>query len=161
MDRFRRSFSYVLAYLLWIVSTGLGILDLYYAREAYLLALAVAAFKRSDRPPAELFDQALRARAADQWSLLAMGMLTIILIVYLEYLYRTSVPSGRMWIRFTLVTAIEIGVLFLANAIYFFIEGQIRPVIGKVVYVLTFEALLVGLFVWLWFYIRRKRASAA
>ena len=160
MDRFRRASSYILAYLLWIVSTGLGILALYYVREAYLLSLAVAAFKRSDRPPAELFDQAMRARAADQWSLLVVGILTIVLIVYLEHLYRSGVPSGSLWARFSLVSALEIGVLFLANAIYFSNEGQIRPVVGKVVYILTFEALLIGLFLWLWLYIRRKKTSA-
>jgi hypothetical protein len=161
MDRFRLSFSYILAYLLWIVSMGLGVLALFFIREAYLLAIVVSASNRSGRLPSELFALALQARAADQLSIVVLGLFMIILIVYLEHYYRTAVPAGSLWARFSLATAIELGVLFLANAIYFSIEGQIRPVIGKVVYVLTFEALLVGLFVWLWFYNRRKRASAA
>ncbi len=160
MDRIKPAFSYILAYLLWIISTGLGILALYFVREAYLLAIVVWASNRSGRPPAELFDLALRARAADQWSLLAIGILMVVLIVYLEHLYRTGVPSGSLWARFTLASAVEVGVIFLANAIYFSLEGQIRPVIGKVAYVLTFEVLLVGLFVWLWFHIRQKKAVA-
>ncbi len=156
MDRIRPIFSYILAYILWMVSVALGALALFFVREAYLLALVVSASRREGRPASEVLETALQARAADQWSIFFVGILTIVLIVYLENYYRTAVPAGSLWARFSLVSAIEIGVIGLANAVYFSFEGQIRPVFGKVVYVLTLETLLVALFAWLWFYLRRK-----
>jgi hypothetical protein len=155
-----RVLNYVLAYLLWAASLLLGVFSLYSVREAYLLALVFSAYNRRGISAGEILDQALQARAADIWSIFILGLLMVVLVVYLEHFYRTAVPAGSLGVRFALVSAIELGVLLLANAVYFLIEGQIRPVFGKVLYVLTFEALLVALFVWLWIYFRRKMSPA-
>jgi len=152
-------FDYLLAYLLWAVSFVLGIYILYWMRELYLLGIIFQAYSGQGLTPSDIFYQAQVARAADQWSLLAVGIAAIVVIVYFEHLYRTAIPLGAVWSRFSLAIAGQLGILFIVHTAYFIIEGLIRPVLGKVVYVLSLEALVIGLFVWLWMYLQKKKVS--
>ena len=109
--------AYIQAYLLWLVSFLLGALLLYRLRETLLMGMVVAGSNSQQLTESELFYSSLRARAADQWLLFAAGFVLIVLIVWFEHFYRTAVPIRRLWPRFFLITAIEVGVIFLADAL--------------------------------------------
>ena len=114
MSTFRRISTYGLAYLLWVISFILGGLVLFQLREAILTAISVSTFQgsSSDR---ELFYASMLMRTVDQWSYLALGIVLIVLIVFFEHHYRTAVESERLRLRFFRATAIEFGLLFVAN----------------------------------------------
>ncbi len=141
---------YVFAYLLWAISTGFGILVLNLARDTVLLAIVVDT-ARGKLTSSEMFYQSLRARAADTWTYLILGLLVVILLVALEHLYRTGVASGELWKRFFLVTAIECGVLVLTHSIYFALEWSFNPLAWWILAIPVIEALFMALFLWLRF----------
>jgi hypothetical protein len=156
MSQKRPILNYVVAYLLWIVSTGLGILTLYRAREALLLGMVVAsnAGNPSDR---EIFYSNLRAQAVQSWTVLLVGILLLIVLVGVENFYRMSVPSGKLMRRFLLVSGIEFGVLFIAHASYYAILQTFRPFTWIAIAFPVVEILMAVLFFWL--YRRQSRKS--
>ncbi|MCD6285880.1 MAG: hypothetical protein J7M39_08215, partial [Anaerolineae bacterium] len=55
--------------------------------------------------------------AVDRFSIVVLGVLSVLLVVGVEHYYRTGVEKGQLLRRWVLVTAIESGVLFVALAI--------------------------------------------
>ena len=66
---------------------------------------------------AQQFQVPLTRNAIDRFSILVLGVLSVLLVVTVEHYYRTGVELGQLMRRFVLVTAIEFGVLFVALAI--------------------------------------------
>ena len=115
MSSIRRFSTFALAYLLWAITTILGGMVLLQARDAYLSVVIMTTYDRFKDNASELFYSSLQTRSLDTWSYLLLGLLLVILIVFIEYFYRTGVQPQKLRLRFIQVTAIEFGVLFLAN----------------------------------------------
>lgn len=142
--------QYVIAYVLWAISTAIGILIMNLIRETVLLSMVVT----SNQATPDLY-QSLRVGAVYQWSWLFIGIGAIILLVYFEHLYRTGVGLGHLWRRFFLATGIELAVLLLTHIIFFALQASFSAVGVLAILILVVEALLAGLFFWLW-HVRRK-----
>jgi hypothetical protein len=155
MSQKRPIFNYVVAYLLWVVSTGLGILVINMCREAALLWVVVST-AQSQATESEKFYASLRATAFTSWSMLLMGLLALILLVGIENFYRISVPSGKVIRRFFLVTGIELIVLFIAHVTYYVFLLTFRPATWLSYAFPALEILLAGLFIWLYSRQRKK-----
>ena len=66
---------------------------------------------------AQQFQVPLARNAVDRFSIVVLGVLSVLLVVAVEHYYRTGVEQGQLLRRLVLVTAIESGVLFAALAI--------------------------------------------
>jgi hypothetical protein len=149
MSQKHQILRYTGAYLLWIVSTGVGILVLNLVRETGLLAIVV----RSSLSPssnAEKFYASLRAAAVTTWSILMVGVLILLLLVGIENFYRMSVPSGKVLKRFFLVTGIELAVLFVSHSIYYALLRTFRPVSWTGIAFPAVELVAAVFFFWLY-----------
>jgi hypothetical protein len=109
--------SYILSYLFWAVSIVVGFWVLLDGRDAILSLASLTTYNRNQSNASDLFYKSLQLRAADVWSYLAVGILAIVMIVYLEFVYRNSVQNNQMWARFSMISAIELGLLALAGII--------------------------------------------
>lgn len=107
--------AYILSYLFWAISIVVGAWALLEWRDALLSLVSLLTLESAGDNKSELFYASLRVRTADTWSYLVIGILAVVMIVYLEYVYRTSVQEGQLLARFSQVTAIELGLLALAG----------------------------------------------
>lgn len=146
--------KYALAYLMWAVSTGLGIFALYLLREVVMLAMVVSNSAAPDQ--SEAFYQSLRIRAASNWTLFLLGIFLLVLLVGFENLYRTRAGSGGLTRIFTLITGVELAILAFAHILMALLEQTFRPFSWLSIVIPLVEALLAGLFLWLW---NRKRST--
>lgn len=132
--------TYILAYLGWAVSTVLGVLLLNLERETLLLSLTLSAANITDESDA--FYKSLQVGAVSQWSWLFIGLITLVMLVGFEHLYRNAVPTGRLGKIFFLVTGIQMAILFLIHTIYITLNRGFRPITWVSVAILAGEALL-------------------
>ena len=145
---------YALAYVLWVVSIVVGSVVIYFARQAIVDSIALSSLSSLNAGnQAFAFYRGLQLRSSDAFSYLIMGLVLLIMIVFVEFYFRSGVPSGRVTRRFMLVTVVEIGVLFASHATYF-ILANINGVVGWSSALvpgleLAALALCVVLFVWL------------
>ena len=151
---------YVLAYTLWILSTGLGILVLNLARETLLLGMVVSS-NLGEPTQSEKFYASLRAAAASSWSILVLGLLALILLVGIENYYRMSVPSGKLSRRFFLVSGIECVVLFLTHSSYYALLQTFRPSGWTAFAFPAVEFVLAALLLWIFYFLKSKARKAA
>lgn len=107
--------SYLLGYLFWAVSIVVGAWVLLEWRDALLSLISLATMESAQGDTSELFYASLKVRATDTWSYLVIGILAVVMIVYFEHVYRTSVANGQIWARFSQVSAIQLGLLALAG----------------------------------------------
>jgi uncharacterized membrane protein len=159
MSSIRRFSTYALAYLLWAITTILGGMALLQARDAYLSVVVMSTFNRLKDNAADLFYSSLQTRTLDQWSYLFLGLLLVILIVAVEYLYRTGVQPGKLRLRFFQVTAIEFGVLFAANLTSAIVIWDVSGFTWGSLFYPLLELITTVIFIWLW--IDNKRRSNA
>ena len=101
--------SYVLCYLFWIVSVGLGLLDMILIRE--LLG------QFSDLLVADIWICVV----VDKFALLILGLIWIAFTIVSENHYRKGISEGDLVRRFALVTAAELSVPVLAYVMPFLI----------------------------------------
>jgi hypothetical protein len=155
MSQKRSIVNYVAAYLLWIVSTGLGLFALYRVRETILLSMV---FSNSLGNPSEreIFYSNLRAQAVQSWTIMLGGFLMLLLLVGIENFYRMSVPNGKLVQRFFLVSMLEVIVLFLAHAAYYAMLTTFRVSTWTAYTFPIIEILIVALFFWLYRQQRKK-----
>ncbi|MBE0699338.1 MAG: hypothetical protein IH586_20635, partial [Anaerolineaceae bacterium] len=137
------------AYLLWIVSTGLGILVLNMVRETILLWMVVSS-SLGEPTASEIFYANLRATAVQNWSLFLIGILVLILLVGIENFYRISATAGKLTRGFFLVSWIEFVVLFIAHSSYYALLQTFRPAAWTSYALPAGEFLLAALFFWLY-----------
>lgn len=145
MSQKRRIFRFILAYLLWIVSTGIGIIVLNLIRETILLSLVVVS-AAGEPSKSEQFYQGYRIAAATHWSILIIGLLILIMLVGLEHYYRDSIGKGLLYKRFFWTTGFQMAALFIAHAIYFILERTFIPVGWWGIGIPAFELLAAALF---------------
>lgn len=118
MSQLRKVSEYVLAWGLWAVTSALGVLIVFWAvRDAISSIAAAMTMGALQGTSAQQFQVPLVRNAIDRFSIVALGVLSVLLVVAVEHYYRTGVEQGQLLGRFVLVTAIEFGVLFVALAI--------------------------------------------
>lgn len=97
----RLATNYVVSFLLWLVATGLIILDFIYGR---LLLMALVGLTPIT-PGLFIF--------IDRVSLVVLGLVGLILVLYLEHYYRTGVKRQQLWPRFLRVSLVQIGIILV------------------------------------------------
>jgi hypothetical protein len=161
MSSFRRYSVYVLAYILWAVSMILGGMGLLQLRDAYLSAVVISSFNRNQNNATALFNSSMQTRTLDTWSYLLLGLVLVILIVFLEYFYRSGVLPGKLRRRFFKVTTFEFGILFIANLTSTVVVWQVSGFTWGSLFYPILELLTTGIFIWLWAENRRRFTAAS
>ena len=90
---------WILVYLFWIISSGLGFLCLISARNLSLLALYGFSTSRWVAP------------VVDKVAFLILGILWLAFILLAEHYYRKAATKIALWKRFSLATSIELFLL--------------------------------------------------
>lgn len=113
--RIHTASEYLLAYALWVVTSALGIFVGFWAVRGALGSVAefltLGALRGTS---AQRFQVLFTRNTVDQFSMVVLGVLAVIMVVAVEHYYRTGVDAGRLLRRFVNVTTIESGVLFVA-----------------------------------------------
>lgn len=118
MSQVRKVSEYVVAWGLWAFTSALGVLIGFWALRDAINAIAGAMTMGAlQGTSAQQFQAPLVRGAIDRFSILVLGVLSVLLVVVVEHYYRTGVEQGQLLKRLVLVTAIESGVLFVALAI--------------------------------------------
>ena len=86
--------SYLLCYVLWAITSALGLLG---------IVIAKAVINRASifRLNPWVF------RAVDKWSFFLLGLVWLMFVVACEGYYREGVSRGKLWPRFARVTGVE------------------------------------------------------
>jgi hypothetical protein len=118
MSQVRKVSEYVVAWVLWAFTSALGVLIGFWAlRDAINSIAGAMTMGALQGTSAQQFQAPLVRGAIDRFSILVLGVLSVLLVVVVEHYYRTGVEQGQLLKRLVLVTAIESGVLFVALAI--------------------------------------------
>lgn len=97
--------QWLLVYLFWIITAGLGFLCLISARNLSLSVLYLFSVSRWS------------ASAIDKMTFLILGVLWLVLVIFAEYYYRGAVPKNILWKHFSLITSIELFFLSASHLI--------------------------------------------
>jgi len=95
--------SLVLSYLLWIISTALGILIM-------LKSL-------------ELLSSVFGLISGNRWvhsalvGVLVLGLMCLVFVLFCEHYYQQGASENKLWRRFGLITAVELSLLILAGIV--------------------------------------------
>ena len=104
-------------YLLWIVSAILSILDWFALRSAVTaVAVAIAASIPMEVQIERQWYVRWPAAAVDKFAMACFGILAMLAIMSLEWIYRTGFIKGTIKKRFAIVAAIQVGLLVLSQA---------------------------------------------
>jgi len=118
MSQARKVSEYIVAWGLWAFTSALGVLIGFWAvRDAINAIAAAMTMGALQGTSAQQFQAPLVRGAIDRFSVLVLGVLSVLLVVAVEHYYRTGVEQRQLLKRLVLVTAIESGVLFVALAI--------------------------------------------
>lgn len=118
MIQVRKVSEYVVAWGLWAFTSGLGVLIGFWPLRDAINAIAGAMTMGAlQGTSAQQFQAPFVRGAIDRFSILVLGVLSVLLVVVVEHYYRTGVEQGQLLKRLVLVTAIESGVLFVALAV--------------------------------------------
>ncbi len=116
--KIRQVSKYVLAYSLWVVSSAVGLSVAWMIRNAYLLVVgAMTMGLLQQGTPSERFQVPPMRNAVDRFGIVILAVAMVVVVVFVEYYYRTGVDEGQLARRFVLATAVESGVLFVALAV--------------------------------------------
>lgn len=96
----KRTLSYILCYIFWIISTATTFLLFLAGREFYL---KVMAFVIRDR---------WIGNALDKFLFVGIAILWLAIVIYIEAYYRAGIKKGDLAQRFLFVTGIELLCLF-------------------------------------------------
>jgi len=118
MSQARKVSGYIVAWGFWAFTSALGVLIGFWAvRDAINAIAAAMTMGAMQGTSAQQFQAPLVRGAVDRFSVVVLGVLSVLLVVAVEHYYRTGVERGQLLKRLVLVTAIESGVLFAALAI--------------------------------------------
>lgn len=109
IDSFLR---YLLSYLLSFVTVAVGFLNLIVARDLILVTLAFTPLNH------------WATGAIDKFAILLLGLTLLVFLILSEEYYRKGVPLGRLWERFSLVTAFQ---LFFLGFVHIIIPLAAKP----------------------------------
>lgn len=90
------------AYLLWLISLGLFVVDFFFGR---ILIVALAEMSGMGYWQISFFDRL---------AVVLVGSCAALLTIFAEYYYRMGVEKGLLWPRFLRVTAWQVGVILAA-----------------------------------------------
>lgn len=124
-------------------------------RETVLLAMVVSN-NVGNPTKSQQFYSSLIAAAIDNWSILVIGVLVLILLVGIENLYRMSVPSGKLLKRFFLISGIQCALLFYVHSIYYALSQTFRVLTWTAIALPAVEFALAALFLWISYILRSK-----
>ncbi len=96
--------QWILVYVFWVITVGLGFLCLISARNLSLSILQLFA------------DNRWTASAIDKMLFIILAVLWLVLVIFAEYYYREGVAKNILWKHFSLVMAIQ---LFCLSAAHF------------------------------------------
>jgi hypothetical protein len=103
-------------YLLWIVSAALSILDWFALRSAATaVAVAIAASVPMEVQIERQWYLRWPAAAVDKFALACFGILAMLAIMSLEWVYRVDLIKGTINKRFAIVAGIQVGLLVLSQ----------------------------------------------
>jgi len=105
----RKSVSYFLCYLSWIITGAVGFLGLIASRELCPRILAALSFDR------------WAAGAIDKFSFLIFSIIWLILVMFSEHYYREGILKKKLGKRFSLITSFQLFSLFLVHSTSFLI----------------------------------------
>ncbi len=90
-----------MSFLLWLVAVGLTVLDFLYGR---LLLMGLLGLTRLNYWLLSFIDRA---------SVLILGLIGLIVVLYLEHYYRTGVERNQLWARFVRVSTFQIVIILV------------------------------------------------
>ena len=118
MKPIRSISTYIVAWSLWGISSAAGILVLFWPFRDAVRAIAEAlTLGARHGTSAQQFQVPYTLAAVDRVTVVVLGLLSVLLVVGVEYYYRTGAEEDQLARRFVQVTAIESGILFAALAI--------------------------------------------
>lgn len=118
MNQVRKASEYFLAWGLWAVTSAAGVFIAFWAVRGAIGSITEAMTMGAlQGTSAQQFRVPLVRNAVDRFAVLGLGILLVLVVVAVEYYYRTGVEQGQLLRRFVQVTAIEFGALFIALAI--------------------------------------------
>ncbi len=100
-----------IAYLLWLISLGLAIGDFFFGR---ILAVSLAEIAGLGY---------WQVSFIDRLSVVLLGLAGAVLVILIEYWYRTGVEKRRLWPRFAKMTVWQIGLIVAGMLAAPFTEG--------------------------------------
>ncbi|OQA45029.1 MAG: hypothetical protein BWY52_01439 [Chloroflexi bacterium ADurb.Bin325] len=145
--------QYILAYLLWALTTALIVVAALLVRNALIGSLTMATIAGLDMNAPGAFDTSMRLRTMGAWSYPILGIILVVLVVFLEHYYRTALSILQLLARFVRVAAFTVIALFVGHLILFLTShslgtmgwsGALLPAAE-----LAAAALLFGLSAWL------------
>jgi len=127
MSQARKVSEYVVAWSLWAFTSALGVvIGFWPLRDAINSITGALTMGALQGTSAQQFQVPFVRNAVDRFSIVVLGVLSVLLVVAVEHYYRIGVERGQLLKRWVLVTAIESGVLFVAlatQAIYLGVLG--------------------------------------
>jgi hypothetical protein len=145
--------KYALAYLLWAVSIALGFYVINTVRQTIIGLLDLS---RQGAGDVDQFSRLMQRNAVDRFGVVILGLVLLVVIIAAEHLYRTGVARGTLARSFFLITAIQLGIVFVFDGMFLIAAlgaGILTAAAGLVQLV---ELALLALFIWLY---RREKAK--
>ena len=110
-----RPLQFIPFYLLWGVSGALCVLDWLVARTAIAAVLsAIAASVPIEKQIERQWFVRWPVAALDKFALVILGIVAMLVVMALDYVYRDGLIKGTIKKRFATVTAIQVGILLLS-----------------------------------------------
>ncbi len=145
--------KYALAYLLWAVTIALGFYVINTVRQT---VIGLMDLSRQGAADVDQFSRLMQRNAVDRFGVVIMGLVLLIVIITAEHLYRTGVARGTLARSFFLITAIELGVLFVFDLIFYIAALSAGILTLAAGWIQLVEFALLVLFIWLY---RREKAK--
>ena len=142
-------FQYVLAYLLWLITGAVAVIGAAVLRSTYQILLAFD------------FSQRYTARAVDDFSVLAIGIGLVVLVIFVEHYYRTAVQKGRLWLRFCWLTLLELGIIALLHFVQFGVALRYQKFDTTTLLIGVSELVLALIAGWLYRFLQQRQVRRA
>lgn len=97
--------SYGTAYLLWVITLVGSILLAIAVRATYHFALEQTAWHRYS------------LSAVERFATLFLGLILVVLFIFTEHYFRTSVAKQQLWVRFSRLSAVGLGIFAATTAL--------------------------------------------
>lgn len=122
----RKTWEYILAYVLWFASCAAGIIIGFWAvRSAWDALVEIVTLGQALGTPSQRFQVIFTRNAFDRFGVVALGILGVVMVVVVEHYYRTGVERGELARRVVLVTLIQVGVLFASLTLRVALAGAL------------------------------------
>jgi hypothetical protein len=110
----KKILSYVAAYLMWILAAALGVWLMLISRSAFLGAFALYA--------GDSVQRAWQVRFFDKVFSIAIGLLWLVAMIFVEQYFRTGVRRHSLLVRFARVAGPELLAVFVVDALLLWLQ---------------------------------------